>query len=62
MNLQALAAAFKAKWRPVFDGGLERELIAMEQTAERIGMGSRNLAAKSGIDRALHGITEGKGE
>ena len=59
MNLTEIAAALKAKYRPVFRGGVDKELRAykvmqkdMRETAEEI----------TGAGRAISALTEGKGE
>lgn len=59
MNLREIAAALKAKYRPVFRGDIEREAkayrklaLTMQNTAEEV----------TGAGRAIASMTEGKGE
>lgn len=59
MNLFAIAAALKAKYRPVFRGGIEKELrrfAAMERQTKA------DALAITGAGRAIASLTKGKGE
>ena len=59
MNLVAIAAALKAKYRPVFRGGVEREVRRYAAMAEQAREAAQEL---TGPGRAMSAIVEGKGE
>lgn len=59
MGLRAIAAALKAKYRPVFRGGIDREADAYRFVART----ARETAEEiTGPGRAIASMTEGKGE
>lgn len=59
MGLRAIAAALKAKYRPVFRGGIDREADAYRFVART----ARETAEEiTGAGRAIASLTEGKGE
>lgn len=51
------AAALKARYRPVFTGGLEREAKALQVLVAEIN----GTVADKGTTRAILGVTEGRG-
>lgn len=59
MNLRAIAAALKAKYRPVFRGDMERETRRYAVMANDMKETAREI---TGAGRAIASITEGKGE
>lgn len=59
MNLVALAAALKAKYRPVFRGGMEREVRRYAAMADHARETAQEL---TGAGRAIASLTKGKGE
>ena len=59
MNLRAISAALKAKYRPVFRGGMEREGRRFEAMAKQT---QADALALTGAGRAIASMTEGKGE
>lgn len=59
MGLRAIAAALKAKYRPVFRGGIDQEADAYRFVART----ARETADEiTGAGRAIASLTEGKGE
>ena len=60
MNLRDVTAALKAVYRPVFRGGIERELRAHSLLAAE----ARETADEfsTGAGRAIASLTQGKGE
>ena len=59
MNLSEIAAALKAKYRPVFRGGIDREAREYRLLAREM----RGVAQEvTGAGRAIASFTEGKGE
>ena len=59
MKLRDLAAAFKARYRPVFRGGVEKEVRKFAALSERA---KADAALLAGPGRAIASLTEGRGE
>lgn len=59
MNLREIAAALKARYRPVFRGGIDREAREYRLLAKDMRGTAQEI---TGAGRAIASITEGKGE
>ena len=59
MNLRAISAALKAKYRPVFRGDIDRETRRFTRLAADVRATADEL---TGAGRAIVSLTEGKGE
>jgi hypothetical protein len=59
MNFAEITAALKAKYRPIFRGGIEKEAELFLEFRDSVQEAAKEV---TGAGRAIASLTEGKGE